>query len=108
MDIKTAYMQGYEKGHHDTVEGGTFCPEESADDWIAELVIESRAEPKTEDPATKNTIPEKNRQKEADNLIQEIATRLSGGNQIRAHGFIDYSMREYLSKYNYPTAAEEN
>ena len=53
MDIKTAYMQGYEKGHHDTVEGGTFCPEESADDWIAELVIESRAEPKTEDPTTK-------------------------------------------------------
>ena len=34
--IKKAFMQGYSKGHNDTVESGNYCPEESADDWLSE------------------------------------------------------------------------
>jgi len=34
--IKKAYIEGYSKGHNDTVECGDYCPEESADDWLSE------------------------------------------------------------------------
>lgn len=34
--IKKTYIEGYSKGHNDTVECGDYCPEESADDWLSE------------------------------------------------------------------------
>jgi len=29
-------MEGYSKGHNDTVESGDYCPEESANNWLSE------------------------------------------------------------------------
>ena len=34
--VEDAYKQGYEKGHHDTVEGG-YNPDLSAEDYIKEI-----------------------------------------------------------------------
>ena len=36
-----AFQQGYESGHHDTVESQYSSPEDSAEDWLVESLLES-------------------------------------------------------------------